>query len=294
MKKLKVLVTGNLGFVGNETQRLLKKEGHEVIGYDIMEGKDIRDKNQFDEKIRWVWPDRILHLAAIARFAEADKELILTHETNVLGTKNVVEVASKYHIPLVYSSTGSAIMPLDKYEPPYAENIPACGNSTYGCSKALAERYVEKHSPHIILRYGHILGAEKRFHGLIGGFLSRIERGLAPTLYGGRQTNSFVYVKDIARANLLALTAKWDIWNNIFNIGSPEEISAEEAGRLTCEIFGYKGEVKKEAMRTVDPIRFCMDISKAEEMLGFRAKYSLREGLIDMKKELKYDIKKTS
>ena len=283
---MRVLVTGSKGFVGTETQKLLEKEGHEVIGYDLMDGYDIRDYEQFMDVCLEERPDRVLHLAAIARFADADKDPKLAFETNVMGTKNVVEVCKELHIPLVYSSTGSAIMPLNEYEPPFDETIPARGNSVYGCTKAIAEFYVREHTPSIIFRYGHLYGAEKKFHGLIGGFLSRIERGLAPELYGGLQTNSMIYIMDIARANLLALTASWDKYNQIYNIGSAEEISAEDAGKMVCDVFGYKGEIKKKPGRTVDPSRFAMNIKKAEVMLGFKPEFTFLAGLQHMKKVL--------
>jgi UDP-glucose 4-epimerase len=279
---VKVLITGSGGFVGSATQKLLMENGHEIIGYDIMNGQDIRDKQQFDNFVKEHRPDRILHLAAIARFSEADANPILAHQTNIIGTKNVAEVAEKYHIPLVYSSTGSAIMPLDKYEPPYDEKIPACGNSVYGCSKAIGELYVRKHNPHIVLRYAHIYGPEKRMHGLIGGFLDRINFGMKPILYGGKQNNDFVYILDIARANMLALTAPWDKWNQIYNVGSGEELSAKEAGDIVCELAGYKGEIEVREARTVDPSRFVFDTKKSEIMLGYKAEYNFRNGLKHM------------
>jgi UDP-N-acetylglucosamine 4-epimerase len=279
--KLKILCTGNLGFVGSETTKLLEKEGHEIIGYDIMNGKDIRNYQKFYNICYNTRPDRILHLAAIARFAEADSNPIITHETNVLGTQNVVRVCKELQIPLVFASTGSAYMPI-KEKPPITEKYPIMGNSVYGCSKALADKYVQQHNPHIILRYAHLYGKEKRYHGLIGGFLSRIEFGLEPVLYGGKQSNDFCYIKDVAQANMLALTASWDKWNQAYNIGSGEEITAEEAGKIVCDVVGYKGDIQIKPQRTVDPDRFFYDITKAKEMLGFNPKYTFKKGVKDM------------
>ena len=282
----KVMITGGSGFVGAETIKLLQANNIKIFNYDLMLGYDIRDFEQLDKVVFELKPDRILHLAAIARFADADKDPKLAFETNVLGTMNVVKAAKKYHIPLVFSSTGSATMPLDEYEPPFDDDIPARGNSVYGVSKAIAEYYVKLHTPHIILRYAHLYGADKRYHGLIGGFLSRIERGLAPKLYGGKQSNSMTYIKDVARANLLALTAPWDSYNQTYNIGSPEEITAEDAGKIICEVFGYKGKIERHKARTVDPARFCINTKKAETMLKFKAEYGFRKGLMEMKQEM--------
>lgn len=278
---MKILITGSRGFVGSETVKLIDK-GHEVVHYDIMGGYDIRDKKQLEILVLQSKPDRILHLAAIARFADADKDPRLAFETNVIGTKNVVDIAKKYHIPLVYSSTGSVYMPITNFEKSIKEDWQAKGNSVYGCTKYAGETYVREHTPHIILRYAHLYGKEKRMHGLIGGFMDRINRGLAPTLYGGKQSNDFTYIVDVARANIIALTAPWDKWNQVYNIGTGEELTAEEAGKIVCEVSGYIGEIETKEARTVDPERFWFDCSKAEAVLGFKATYDFRSGLKHM------------
>jgi len=301
---MKILITGHLGFVGAETKRYIESfkvdnplygtdgmqtlataphiSEHEVVGYDIMEGHDIRDAQQLDEFVTKHKPDRILHLAAIARFSDADKDPQLAFETNVLGTRNVVLVAKKHKIPLVYSSTGSVYMPITDFTGTIKENWPAKGNSVYGCTKYAGETYVASHTPHIILRYAHLYGKEKRMHGLIGGFVERIQRGMAPTLYGGKQSNDFTYIKDVARANYLALTAPWDKWNQVYNIGTGEELSAEDAGQIICDQTGWKGKIEVKEARTVDPERFAFDVSKASVMLGFTAEYDFKKGLTDM------------
>jgi UDP-glucose 4-epimerase len=278
---MRILITGDKGFVGAETRRLLDAQKHEVIGFDLMDGYDIRDIDQLVKVVSLERPDRILHLAAIARFADADANPKLAHETNVLGTMNVAAVATRLHVPLVYASTGSVYMPI-KQKPPITEDFAACGNSVYGCTKYLGELYVRQVTPHIILRYAHLYGAEKRMHGLIGGFLARIERGLAPTLYGGKQSNDFTYIKDVAKANVMALTTTWDKWNQAYNVGTGEELTAEAAGKIICAAFNYAGAVDVQEQRTVDPDRFVFDCSKAERMLGFKADYDFERGLRDM------------
>lgn len=278
---MKILVTGSKGFVGSETCKLLRDSGHEVIDFDIMDGYDVRDKALLEAVITVERPKRILHLAAIARFADADKDPKLAAETNVLGTMNVAELAKKYHIGVVYSSTGSVYMPIE-LKGSITETFPGKGNSVYGCTKYMGETFIREVNPHIILRYAHLYGKEKRMHGLIGGFVSRIERGLAPTLYGGKQSNDFTYIKDVARANVLSLTAPWDKWNQVYNIGTGEELSAEAAGKIICKATGWKGKIEVKERRTVDPDRFNFDCSKAETMLGFKAEYSFAAGLADM------------
>lgn len=277
---MRVLVTGDMGFVGSATFVELVNHGHDVVGYDVMMGRDIRDRVQFLSAVEKV--DRILHLAAIARFADADADPMLAYSTNVDGTRIVASVAEQTHTPIVYASTGSVYMPIAQ-EPPITEGFRVAGNSVYGCSKLLGELYVRRANvPSIVLRYAHLYGPEKRGHGLIGGFVDRIERGLAPTLYGGRQSNDFTYIKDVARANRLALEASWDRWNQTYNIGTGEELTAEDAGRMVCDAWGYTGDVVTVRGREVDPQRFVFDTTKAERMLGFRATYDFASGLADM------------
>lgn len=281
---MRILITGDKGFVGTETRKLLEEKGHEVIGYDIMDGHDIRDREAFNNFIVPVdtRPDRILHLAAIARFDEAEADPVRAFDTNYIGTKNVVDAANHLNIPIVMASTGSCYMPI-KEEGAIKETFPIMGNSVYGCTKSAAELYLQKSKvPWIALRYAHLYGKEKRFHGLIGGFLARIEHDLEPVLYGGQQSNDFCYIKDVAKANLLALEASFDKYNQAYNIGTGEELTAEEAGKIICDAVGYKGDIQIKPQRGVDPQRFFYDMSKSERMLGFKADYNFNDGLKDM------------
>lgn len=279
---MRILVTGSAGFVGRATITALEDSGHDAIRYDLMDGHDVRDPVQLSETIETHNPDRILHLAAIARFAEADANPLLAHSTNVLGSKVVAEAASRYHVPVVYASTGSVYMPISQ-EPPITEDFAVSGNSIYGCTKLFGELFIRSsQSPWIILRYAHLYGAEKRLHGLVGGFIDRIERGLAPTLYGGQQSNDFTYITDVAEANMRALEAPWDAWNQIYNIGTGQELTAEIAGLMICEAWDFDGTVTTIEQRAVDAQRFVYDTSKAAHMLGFRAEYDFAKGLADM------------
>jgi nucleoside-diphosphate-sugar epimerase len=128
-------------------------------------------------------------------------------------------------------------------------------------------------------------------YGLIGSFVDRINRGLAPVLYGGKQSSDFTYIKDVVEANFLALTSSWDKWNQVYNIGTGEEISSKKAGKIICDVMKYSGELKVEAPRIVDAERFVYDTSKAEKMLGFKAKYDFATGLKETLQEESVIIK---
>lgn len=271
-----------MGFVGTETERYFQKKNVETIGYDLADGFDIRNPSLLEKVIQDTKPNHILHLAAIARFADADADPYLAHETNVLGTRNVAIAANKYRVPVIYASTGSVYMPIEQ-APPITEDFPVRGNSVYGVTKALGELYIARHAgQYIILRYAHLYGKEKRHHGLVGSFITRIERGLAPILYGGQQSNDFTYIYDIARANYLALTASSSSWNQVYNIGTGEELSAKDASNIICELMDYTDEVEIKEERKVDPQRFVYNTEKAQAYLGFQAEYSFKEGLQHM------------
>ena len=281
MKK-RVIVTGSSGFVASNTIPLLKEHGYEVIPYDLKEGYDIRNLHQLKSVIKK--GDKVLHLAAIARFAEADDNPLLAWETNVLGTVNVAKACTENGAErLVYSSTGSVYMPIEK-EPPMTEDFPARGNSVYACSKYIGEQVIiGENIPYVILRYAHLYGEGKIGHGAIGGFISRMSRGLSPVLYGGLQSNDFTYIKDVAMANLLALET--DNTNEVYNIGTGEELTTEEVFKILSEKFDYHKEFERLPARTVDPLRFVFSVEKAEKLLGFKAKYNFKDGLTDYLKD---------
>lgn len=282
---MKILVTGDKGFVGTATARQLRFS-HQVSGFDIMDGLDIRDADKVDAAVSRV--DRILHLAAVSRFADADADPLRAMTTNVGGTANIALAAVRHCVPLIYASTGSVCMPMMQ-PPPITEEFPARGNSVYGCTKAAGELLVRQlPSPWIVLRYAHLFGAEKRLHGLVGGFLERVNRGLAPVLYGGGQSNDFTYIDDVVDANILALTASWDVWNQVYNIGTGEELTTEQAAADICDVFEYTGDIERVPQRGVDAQRFFYDMSKTERMLGFKAKHSFREGLELMREQVEF------
>jgi UDP-glucose 4-epimerase len=129
------------------------------------------------------------------------------------------------------------------------------------------------------LRYAHLYGEGKVGHGAVGGFLSRMERGLAPTLYGGKQSNDFTYIKDVVTANILALETP--NLNEIYNIGTGEETTTEEIFNIMRKVMNYEGEFEHFEQRGVDADKFVYDTSKAEKGLGFKAVWKIENGLRD-------------
>ena len=274
---MKIIVTGGNGFVGSHTITALKEKGYDILNFDLPK-YDIQDYRQVEVAIEK--GDKVLHLAAIARFADADNNPLRAYRVNVFGTENIAKACRmKDAERLVYSSTGSVYMPIEQ-EPPITEDFKCRGNSVYACSKFIAEEIIRKLDvPHIILRYAHLYGAGKEGHGAIGGFISRMKEGLAPRLYGGKQSNDFTYIKDIVQANLLALET--DSLNQTYNIGTGEELTTEGVFKILADFFDYHKEFERLPIRVVDPLRFVFDISKAKRELGYKPEYNFKHGIED-------------
>jgi len=274
---MKVVVTGGSGFVGSHTIKALEQKGYDVFNYDLKEGYDIRDINQLQGVINK--GDKVLHLAAVARFDKSDNDPIFAFETNGMGSYNISSVCTQKDAErLVYSSTGSVYMPIEE-EPPITERFKCRGNSLYGCSKYVGELYVQLFQRYVVLRYAHLYGEGKVGSGAVNTFISRMERGLKPILYGGKQSADFTYIKDIVNANILALET--ENVNQVYNIGSGEELPTERVFNILSELLGYNKGYERLPSRTVDSLRFVFDISKARKQLGYKPKYSFRKGMKD-------------
>ncbi|MCK5605823.1 NAD-dependent epimerase/dehydratase family protein [Candidatus Pacearchaeota archaeon] len=282
----KILITGGSGFIGRHTIKLLQeKTDYEVFDYSLYTGYDICDYAQLKETIQ---PgDKILHLAAVARFASSQLNPARTFHINVGGTVNVIRAAIRKKAErIVHASTGSCYMPV--LHNPITEGHRLYGNSIYGQSKRLGEEmypiyYADDHGtiPYVILRYAHLFGTGKTIGGIYN-FIDRMKRGLKPTLYGGKQSNDFCYVKDVARANLIALETKHTF--EAFNIGTGTETVISEVYDIVKRVMGVDIEPEVQDARIVDQKRFVYNVSKAKQVLGFEAEWGLRAGIEDMVK----------
>lgn len=275
---MKIIITGGSGFVGSHTIKALKEKGYETFNYDISEGYDVRD---FDQLCSVIDPgDKILHLAAIARYDESESDPETAWTTNVEGADCVIKAAAKKEAErVVYSSTGAVYIPVTQ-EPPITEDFKIRGNSIYSCSKHFGELAIKRGAtPYIILRYAHLYGAGKIGWGAIGNFVARIDEGLKPLLYGGKQSSDFTYVKDIVQANILALES--NKLNEIYNIGTGVETTIEDLFTQLSEFFNYDKGLERSPIRSFDANRFVFDISKAKKQLNYNPQYTLKEGMKD-------------
>jgi UDP-glucose 4-epimerase len=136
---------------------------------------------------------------------------------------------------------------------------------------------------YVALRYFNVYGPRMDIYGayteVLIRWIERIAAGQAPLIFGdGRQTMDFVYVEDIARANILAAQA--DVSDEVFNIASGVETSLNNLAHILLKVMGSDLHPEYGPERKVNPVpRRLADTRKAETMLGFRAEVSLEDGL---------------
>jgi len=299
-----VFVTGGAGFIGSHTVSALLAADHQVSVWDDMStGKlenletvidrialvqgDVRDLTALEDCVRRRRPDAILHLAGIASVLSSIEDPSLSHGVNLTGTVNVLEVARRLVVPRVVLASSAAIYG-EALRLPWCESMDARPSTPYGLQKWQAEEYARLYSdlyavPSISLRYFNVFGPRQDragpYSGVICAFLERLRNRLPPIVFGdGLQTRDFIYVADAARANLLALTAHSGGHRPI-NIATGKEVSVLRLLETLGEIVGYPAEPELRTARPGEVARSVGDVSQAESVLGFKAAWSLEEGL---------------
>ena len=227
--------------------------------------------------------DKVLHLAAVPRFEQASQEPQKALRINVEGTLNIVQICmEKKAERLVYSSTGSVY---SRNAPvPIREDASREPDSVYGLTKKQAEDWIIYYGsrlPYVILRYGYIFGKGKDW-GAVGAFLRLLREGKRPTVFGGRQTNDFIYIKDVVQANRLALETEHI--RQAYNIGTGRATSIKDVCELCIKAMKSNLTMEIKPAREFDFPVFVYDISKAQTLLNFDPKWNLYEGIEDILK----------
>ena len=293
---MKVVVTGANGFVGLHTVRGLLDAGYNVLAVDIIDSElkarfkgnkqcEIANINILDEDLKKVIKkgDKVLHLAAIARFDQARRNPQKAVKVNIEGTLNIIKACiEKKAERLVYSSTGSVYShdaPI-----PIREDAKREPDSIYGLTKKQAEEWIfvyGENLPYVILRYGYIYGKNKDW-GAVGAFLKRLKQGERPLIFGGKQTNDFIYIKDVVQANLLALETEHT--RQAYNIGSGRATSIKDVCEICIDAMKSNLTMEIKPARAFDFPVFVYDISKAQTLLNFEPKWNLSKGIKDILK----------
>ena len=305
IKNHRFLITGGAGLMGSHiTDRLLAQGASEIILLDnfvrgsmhniesalkdrrvrLVKG-DIRDLDLLRELATGV--DGIFHMAALRITACADNPREAM-EVMLVGTHNVLQTVAEQKVGrLVYASSASVYGLADVF--PTSENHHAFNNRTlYGTAKMAGEGMARSFADmygiqYVALRYFNVYGPRMDIHGryteVLVRWLDRIGAGEPPLIFGdGSQTMDLVYIDDVTDANITAMES--EITDEVFNVASGTETSL--LGLLTAVLKVTGSALKPEFLpaRSVNPVpRRLADTKKAEDLLGFKAKVGVEEGL---------------
>jgi UDP-glucose 4-epimerase len=299
----RIVVTGGAGFIGSHlVEQLLDSGADEVTVLDnfvrgsrgnlevvaddprlqVVEGS-ITDRRLLAELMHG--RDYSFHLAALWLY-ECVHEPRKALEVNVGGTYNIVEAAREAGVrKVVYSSSASVYG--DAVELPMTEEHPFNNRTMYGATKIAGEQFFrafnEQHGLDWVgLRYMNVYGPRMDYRGayvsVIMKVLDRIDAGEPPVIFGdGSQAYDFVHVRDVARANVLALTS--DATDACFNVGTGEQTTIRELVDNLLELIGADVEPRYEPQTQMFVTNRVGSIEQAERLLGFRAEVPLEEGL---------------
>lgn len=304
----RVLITGGAGFIGSFVADQLLEEGVEEITIidnfvrgsrkniknALLSGKikliegDIRDRDLLDDLFQGI--DYCFHMAAL-RINHCAAEPRQALEVMLDGTFNVAEDCVKHKVKKIIAASSASIYGMADIFPTTEDHHPYNNRTLYGAAKVANEGMFRSFHDmfgldYNAMRYFNVYGPRMDIYGKYTEVLIRwyhlIKEGKQPLIYGdGKQTMDFIYVEDVARANILALKGK--VTDEVFNVATGIETSLEELcwsllkamrSDLKAQYIPLPDERKK-----VEVGRRMADVSKARHLLGFEAKVSLEEGL---------------
>jgi len=299
------LVTGGAGLVGSHIVDLLVRQGagdvvvlddfsrgtRENLAWALANGRvrlvhgDIRDLPTVTAAMRDV--DTVFHQAAI-RITQCADDPRLALEVLVDGTYNVVEAAQREGVRRVVAASSASVYGLADKFPTTEGHHPNHNRTIYGAAKAFNESLLRSFHEaygleYVALRYFNVYGPRMDVFGVytevLIRWMERITAGQPPLIFGdGRQTMDFVYVEDVARANLLAAAS--DVTDEVFNIASGTETSLLQLAQALLRAMGSEERPEHAPERQVNavPRRLASTVAAATR-LGFRAEVGLDEGL---------------
>jgi len=296
----KVLITGGAGFIGSHTADLLMSMGIPVrvldnlssgfrhnlpASHDLLEfvHGDITNRTTVDECMRGV--SHCLHLAAQVSVVASLEDPEFSAQQNIIGYLNVLDAVKRHGAKrLVYAS--SAAVYGNPSMIPLPEDAPKTQLSPYGLEKQVNEMYaglyqtlyqVSSMGQRFFNVFGPRQDPKSPYAGVIALFVDRISEAKPLTVFGdGQQTRDFIYVGDVARANVAALQSEV---GGACNIGTGEQTSLLDLIEVLSEITGKQSEVSFDAPREGDIVHSLSVTHKMNHELGITAETSLKKGL---------------
>lgn len=295
---MKILVTGGAGFIGSHVVDAYVAAGHEVVVVDDLStgqvdlvrsdtrfyNLDIRDP-RLAEVFDMERPDVVSHQAARANVRESMTYPMLYADVNVLGSLHVLECCRQAGVrKVIYASTGGASYG-EAQVLPVPEDHPINPLDPYGASKHHVEHYlylyrVQYDLDYTILRYPNVFGPRQNplgEAGVVAIFTGLMLNGGRPIINGsGEQERDFVYVSDVAQANLLALERGG---GGVFNIGSGVGASVNQIYWRLAELTGYNKPAVYGPRKAGEVFKIYLDPTRARQTLGWSSQVTLEDGL---------------
>jgi UDP-glucose 4-epimerase len=301
-----IVVTGGAGLIGSTTVDVLLEEHtpKSIVIFDdfsrgtranlehalrdprvsIVQG-DIRDRAAVARVLARA--DAVIHMAAL-RITACAAEPRLAFEVMCAGAFNVVEAAQASGVKKVVAASTASVYGMAEEFPTTESHHPYGNRTWYGASKVMLEGLLRSFNemyglPYVALRYFNVYGPRMDIHGkyteVLIRWMERIDNGQPPIVLGdGTHTMDFVYVEDVARANVLALSS--DLSDEVFNVASGVETSLNDLAAALGRAMGVRVAPEYGPERKVNAVpRRLASTEKAKRMLGFTASVPLDEGL---------------
>jgi len=301
-----IVVTGGAGLIGSTTIDALLNgysPGRIVIFDNLSRGthhnvaaalrdrrvslveSDIRDRAAVERAVQGA--DTVIRMAAL-RITACAAEPREAFEVMCAGTFNVVEAAQRAGVQKVVVASTASVYGLAERFPTAEDHHPYNNRTWYGASKVMLEGLLRSFNdmhglPYVALRYFNVYGPRMDIHGkyteVLIRWMERLDAGQPPLIFGdGTQTMDFVYVEDVARANVLALAS--DITDDVFNVASGVETSLNDLAAALSRVMGVRAAPEYGPVRAVNAVpRRLASTEKARRTLGFEASVPLDEGL---------------
>jgi UDP-glucose 4-epimerase len=296
---MKILVTGGAGFIASHVVDLLVESGHDVVVVDnLSTGRksnlnpqakfyqvDIRNLEEMEKIFASERPEVIDHHAAQMDVRRSVLDPVYDADINVLGALNLLNLSVKYGVrKFIHISSGGAVYGEPVYVP-CDEKHPVQPLCPYGATKYILELYLYMFKANFgldytILRYGNVYGPRQDpagEAGVVAIFTGNMLAGKPVTIFGaGEQVRDYVFVKDCARANLLAVDKGS---GEVINLGYGVPTTVNQIFSGLKEITCYPMDANYAPARTGETFRIYLAVDKAREQLGWTAQVSLMEGL---------------
>ena len=296
-----ILVTGGAGFIGSHVVDALIAAGHQVTVVDNLatgNRENLNPKAKFfpvdirSDEVADIFaetrPSVVCHLAAQMVVQYSVERPIEDADINIIGSLNILQNCVACGVDkIVFASSAGAIYGQPDHLPVSEDYVPqpACH---YGVSKLAVEHYVRLYNAlyglqYTILRFANVFGPRQNPHGKAG--LTAILTGMMlegrrPILYGyGKPLREYVYVSDIARGVLLALSAGA---GHVLNLGAGQAVSVLEIFRLLQDLLGYDDEPIMKPLRPGEIQQIYTSNARAGDVLGWKPEVGLREGLAEL------------